>query len=81
MGELCWEAAGAAGHAQPSMCTGGSPPPQRQLEDEERMWVGMESEMVHEKVSCCWLHLANIQHFCAGWASLWDCAAVGHFNR
>lgn len=55
--ESCaWEAAGAGGHGQPSMCTGGSfiqgaisPPQQRQLDSEERMWAGMESEMVHEK--------------------------------
>lgn len=72
--ESCaWEAAGAGGHGQPSMCTGGSfiqgaisPPQQRQLDSEERMWAAMESEMVHEKVLltppcqhptflCCWL--------------------------
>lgn len=27
------------------------------------MWIGMESEMVHEKVPCCWLHLAYIPLF------------------
>lgn len=44
------KAAGAAGHGQPSMCMGGSfiqgaisPPQQRQLDIEERMWAGIES--------------------------------------
>lgn len=40
-----------------------SPHQQRQLVTEERMWIGMESEMVHEKVPCCWLHLAYIPLF------------------
>lgn len=53
---------------------------QRQLDSEKRMWIGMESEMVHVKVLCSWLHPASIPLFCAGWASHWYCAAVGHFN-
>lgn len=65
---------GMASHIQGAL----SPPQQRR---EERMWVGMESEMVHEKVSCCWPYLAYIPLFCAGWASCWNWATVGHFNR
>lgn len=45
-----------------------SPPQQRQLDSEERIWVGMESEMVHEKVRAagCTLPTSHIFFVLAG---------------